>query len=121
MKCLGHRLSSSNAQNITSKKYIQNIYVVYNVTSDLSMSSVADMCWAWNGGCAKGAKCSQIGEVVTCTCPKGHSGDGFSCQPVDPCVSGDNGGCHEHATCIMTAPVRNESFKQVCNLTSHLS
>lgn len=41
---------------------------------------------------------------MSCTCPKGHSGDGFTCQPIDPCVSGDNGGCHEHATCTMTAP-----------------
>lgn len=62
------------------------------------------MCLFWNGGCAKGARCSQTGEKVSCTCPKGHSGDGFTCQPIDPCVSGDNGGCHEHATCTMTAP-----------------
>uniref|UniRef100_A0A8D0DEB8 Stabilin 2 n=1 Tax=Sander lucioperca TaxID=283035 RepID=A0A8D0DEB8_SANLU len=63
-----------------------------------------DVCGTWNGGCAKGAKCSQRGETVTCSCPKGHTGDGFSCQPIDPCVAGDNGGCHEHATCTMTAP-----------------
>ncbi|XP_075967354.1 LOW QUALITY PROTEIN: stabilin-2 [Anarhichas minor] len=63
-----------------------------------------DMCQTWNGGCARGARCSQKGEQVSCTCPKGHSGDGFTCQPFDPCVSGDNGGCHEHATCTMTAP-----------------
>ncbi|XP_026182637.1 stabilin-2 isoform X2 [Mastacembelus armatus] len=66
--------------------------------------TVVDMCQVWNGGCAKGATCSQKGEKVSCTCPKDHSGDGFTCQPVDPCVSGDNGGCHEHATCTMTAP-----------------
>uniref|UniRef100_A0A3B5ARW8 Stabilin 2 n=1 Tax=Stegastes partitus TaxID=144197 RepID=A0A3B5ARW8_9TELE len=58
----------------------------------------------WNGGCAKGAKCSQKGEKVSCTCPKSHTGDGFTCQPIDPCAAGDNGGCHEHATCTMTAP-----------------
>uniref|UniRef100_A0A667ZAU7 Stabilin 2 n=1 Tax=Myripristis murdjan TaxID=586833 RepID=A0A667ZAU7_9TELE len=58
----------------------------------------------WNGGCAKGAKCVQKGEKVTCTCPKGHKGDGFTCQPIDPCASEDNGGCHEHATCTMTGP-----------------
>uniref|UniRef100_A0A3P8UGX1 Stabilin 2 n=1 Tax=Amphiprion percula TaxID=161767 RepID=A0A3P8UGX1_AMPPE len=63
-----------------------------------------DVCQVWNGGCAKEAKCSQKGEQVSCTCPKGHTGDGFTCQPVDPCVAGDNGGCHEHATCTMTAP-----------------
>ncbi|XP_078127855.1 stabilin-2 [Sander vitreus] len=66
--------------------------------------TVMDVCGTWNGGCAKGAKCSQKGETVTCSCPKGHAGDGFSCQPIDPCVAGDNGGCHEHATCTMTAP-----------------
>lgn len=64
------------------------------------------MCQIWNGGCAAKARCSQINDKVSCTCPKGHSGDGFTCQPIDPCVSGDNGGCHEHATCTMTAPVR---------------
>ncbi|XP_047192294.1 stabilin-2 isoform X2 [Scophthalmus maximus] len=66
--------------------------------------TVVDMCQWWNGGCAKGAQCSQRGEQVSCSCPKGHSGDGFTCQPVDPCVAVDNGGCHEHATCTMTAP-----------------
>ncbi|XP_059181662.1 stabilin-2 [Centropristis striata] len=66
--------------------------------------TAADMCQKWNGGCARGARCSQSGETVSCTCPKGHHGDGFTCLPVDPCVSGDNGGCHEHAACTMTAP-----------------
>uniref|UniRef100_A0A3Q2CN68 EGF-like domain-containing protein n=1 Tax=Cyprinodon variegatus TaxID=28743 RepID=A0A3Q2CN68_CYPVA len=50
------------------------------------------------------AKCSQKGEKVSCTCLQGYSGDGFTCLPVDPCASGDNGGCHEHAICTMTAP-----------------
>uniref|UniRef100_A0A3B3I825 Stabilin 2 n=1 Tax=Oryzias latipes TaxID=8090 RepID=A0A3B3I825_ORYLA len=63
-----------------------------------------DVCSIWNGGCAKEATCSQEGENVNCTCLDGHSGDGFTCVPVDPCSFGDNGGCHEHATCIMTAP-----------------
>lgn len=72
----------------------------------LSASVAENMCNTWNGGCAKGAKCSQVGEKVTCTCPKNHKGDGFTCLPIDPCVSADNGGCHEHATCTMTAPVR---------------
>uniref|UniRef100_A0A3Q3W761 Uncharacterized protein n=1 Tax=Mola mola TaxID=94237 RepID=A0A3Q3W761_MOLML len=58
----------------------------------------------WNGGCAQIATCSQKGDKVSCTCPKGHSGDGFTCQPIDLCASGDNGGCHKHATCTMTAP-----------------
>ncbi|XP_065807292.1 stabilin-2 isoform X1 [Labrus bergylta] len=66
--------------------------------------AVMDICSVWNGGCAKGASCSQVGEQVSCTCPKGHNGDGFTCLPIDPCISGDNGGCHEHATCTMMAP-----------------
>ncbi|XP_061768066.1 stabilin-2 isoform X1 [Nerophis ophidion] len=70
--------------------------------------TVMDMCYVWNGGCAKEAKCSQRGELVTCTCSKTHSGDGFSCQPIDPCVAGDNGGCHEHATCVMTSPAKRK-------------
>uniref|UniRef100_A0A3Q3IUB1 Stabilin 2 n=1 Tax=Monopterus albus TaxID=43700 RepID=A0A3Q3IUB1_MONAL len=73
-------------------------------TQQADVSAVVDMCQVWNGGCAKGATCSQKGEMVSCTCPRGHSGDGFTCQPIDPCVSADNGGCHEHAICAMTAP-----------------
>ncbi|KAG7215107.1 hypothetical protein INR49_022755 [Caranx melampygus] len=65
---------------------------------------VVDICNFWNGGCAKGATCSQSGVKVSCTCPKGHRGDGYVCQPIDLCDSGDNSGCHEHATCTMTAP-----------------
>ncbi|MEQ2165367.1 hypothetical protein GOODEAATRI_016088 [Goodea atripinnis] len=75
----------------------------------LSISTVVDMCKIWNGGCAREAKCSQRGEKVSCRCPQGHSGDGFTCLPMDPCASGDNGGCHEHATCTMVAPVRNKA------------
>ncbi|MED6292580.1 hypothetical protein CHARACLAT_001866, partial [Characodon lateralis] len=66
--------------------------------------TVVDMCKIWNGGCAREAKCSQRGEKVSCLCPPGHSGDGVICLPMDPCASGDNGGCHEHATCTMVAP-----------------
>uniref|UniRef100_A0A3P9Q2W9 Stabilin 2 n=1 Tax=Poecilia reticulata TaxID=8081 RepID=A0A3P9Q2W9_POERE len=68
------------------------------------IQQVVDLCKIWNGGCAKEAKCSQREEKVSCTCPQSHSGDGVTCLPVDPCASGDNGGCSEHATCTMTAP-----------------
>uniref|UniRef100_A0A673BC57 Stabilin 2 n=1 Tax=Sphaeramia orbicularis TaxID=375764 RepID=A0A673BC57_9TELE len=66
--------------------------------------TVVDMCQVWNGGCAKDAKCSQKGEQVSCTCPKGYTGDGYVCLPIDPCADGNNGGCHEHAICTLTAP-----------------
>lgn len=66
--------------------------------------TVADLCKYWNGGCAAGATCSQKEEKVSCTCPQYHKGDGFVCTPIDPCADSDNGGCHEHATCKMTAP-----------------
>lgn len=66
--------------------------------------TIVDMCQIWNGGCAQTAKCSQKGETVSCSCPKGFSGDGHVCQPIDPCAAEDNGKCHEHATCTMTAP-----------------
>uniref|UniRef100_A0A673BJX9 Stabilin 2 n=1 Tax=Sphaeramia orbicularis TaxID=375764 RepID=A0A673BJX9_9TELE len=65
---------------------------------------LVDMCQVWNGGCAKDAKCSQKGEQVSCTCPKGYTGDGYVCLPIDPCADGNNGGCHEHAICTLTAP-----------------
>lgn len=80
--------------------------VAHRVTLSVSLSAVMEMCQVWNGGCAQIATCSQKGDKVSCTCPKGHSGDGFTCQPIDLCASGDNGGCHKHATCTMTAPVR---------------
>ncbi|XP_037552034.1 stabilin-2 [Nematolebias whitei] len=66
--------------------------------------TVVDMCKIRNGGCAKEARCSQEGEKVSCTCSTGHSGDGITCLPIDPCASEENGGCHKHATCTMTAP-----------------
>ncbi|XP_041935625.1 stabilin-2 [Alosa sapidissima] len=66
--------------------------------------TVADLCKYWNGGCAAGAKCRQSGEKISCTCPQHHKGDGFVCTPIDPCAASDNGGCHEHADCKMTAP-----------------
>uniref|UniRef100_A0A4W4E033 Stabilin 2 n=1 Tax=Electrophorus electricus TaxID=8005 RepID=A0A4W4E033_ELEEL len=66
---------------------------------------LADLCWFWNGGCSKNAKCSQKDEKVNCTCLTGYSGDGHVCSPVDPCVTDDNGGCHEHAICTMTGAV----------------
>uniref|UniRef100_A0A8B9K9U2 Stabilin 2 n=1 Tax=Astyanax mexicanus TaxID=7994 RepID=A0A8B9K9U2_ASTMX len=68
--------------------------------------TVADLCQFWNGGCSKNAKCSQTGEKVTCTCPKGYTGDGYVCSLQDLCVTEDNGGCHEHAICTVTGPVR---------------
>uniref|UniRef100_W5NCW4 Stabilin 2 n=1 Tax=Lepisosteus oculatus TaxID=7918 RepID=W5NCW4_LEPOC len=66
--------------------------------------TVVNLCQQQNGGCAQISKCTQKGVEVTCTCPKGHSGDGYDCIPVDPCVEDDNGGCHEHAVCTMTGP-----------------
>lgn len=89
----------------------------------VSLPPVADMCQFWNGGCAKVARCSQKGEKVVCTCPRGYSGDGFTCLPIDPCTSGVNGGCHEHATCTMVAPVRmtQKTLWWVGTLSSHLS
>ncbi|XP_030210532.1 stabilin-2 [Gadus morhua] len=69
-----------------------------------STCTLVDLCAAGNGGCAAGARCRQTGVKVGCVCPAGHSGDGFYCQPVDPCSLTDNGGCHEHATCTMTGP-----------------
>ncbi|XP_051974737.1 stabilin-2 [Xyrauchen texanus] len=64
--------------------------------------TAANMCKHWNGGCSKHSKCSQKGEKVSCSCLKGYTGDGYVCTPVDPCAGGNNGGCHEHATCTMT-------------------
>uniref|UniRef100_A0AAY5EEJ8 Stabilin 2 n=1 Tax=Electrophorus electricus TaxID=8005 RepID=A0AAY5EEJ8_ELEEL len=69
-------------------------------------SCVCKPCYEGDGftctGCSKNAKCSQKDEKVNCTCLTGYSGDGHVCLMVDPCVTDDNGGCHEHAICTMT-------------------
>ncbi|XP_056380116.1 stabilin-1 isoform X2 [Hyla sarda] len=44
------------------------------------------------GGCS---------ENNDCVCRKGYTGDGYSCDPVNICL-GNNGGCHQMATCIPT-------------------
>ncbi|XP_058164624.1 stabilin-2 isoform X2 [Dasypus novemcinctus] len=75
-----------------------------NYEGDGFTCTVVNFCKQNNGGCAKVAKCSQKGTVVSCGCPKGYDGDGRSCTAVDPCADGLNGGCHEHATCKMTGP-----------------
>ncbi|XP_045147126.1 stabilin-2 [Echinops telfairi] len=77
-----------------------------NYEGDGRTCTVVDFCKQNNGGCAKVAKCSQKDTKVTCSCPKGYKGDGHSCIAIDPCANGLNGGCHEHATCTMTAPGR---------------
>ncbi|KAK0133014.1 Stabilin-2 [Merluccius polli] len=71
-------------------------------------SAVVDRCAAGHGGCAPGTRCVQKETAVSCVCPSGHRGDGFSCQPSDPCALRDNGGCHEHATCTMTGPGKSK-------------
>ncbi|CAK6983628.1 stabilin-2 [Scomber scombrus] len=92
--CSSHAVCLQNNTCVCRPRYV----------GDGFTCTVVDRCQLWNGGCARAAKCSQSGDTVSCSCPKGHSGDGYTCLPVDPCVAGDNGGCHEHATCSMTAP-----------------
>ncbi|TKS90353.1 EGF-like and X-link domain-containing adhesion molecule 2 Fasciclin [Collichthys lucidus] len=63
-----------------------------------------------HGSCDAGRKgtgvcfCEAGWTGEQCEIQLGYSGDGFTCQPIDRCASGDNGGCHEHATCTMTGP-----------------
>nr|XP_033807631.1 stabilin-2 isoform X2 [Geotrypetes seraphini] len=66
--------------------------------------TVVDLCKDNNGGCAASSKCTQSGVKVTCSCQKGYKGDGYVCMAIDLCADGLNGGCHEHAVCIMTGP-----------------
>ncbi|KAG9339929.1 hypothetical protein JZ751_022242 [Albula glossodonta] len=95
-----HVFSHAYLKQLSSRDVIS-----FSLTPPLPPSTpVADLCQQQNGGCAMGAKCTQNGVTVTCTCPKGHSGDGYICLPIDPCAAQDNGGCHEHATCTMTGP-----------------
>uniref|UniRef100_A0A8D2NCU3 Stabilin 2 n=1 Tax=Zonotrichia albicollis TaxID=44394 RepID=A0A8D2NCU3_ZONAL len=68
--------------------------------------TAAELCKQNNGGCHKAAECTQHGVKVFCSCQKGYKGDGFTCLPINPCADGFNGGCHEHAICIVTGPGR---------------
>ncbi|XP_043943785.1 stabilin-2 [Protopterus annectens] len=65
---------------------------------------LVDHCKQNNGGCPKTSLCFQSGVKVSCQCQSGYSGDGYNCMPINPCIDGNNGGCHEHATCMMTGP-----------------
>lgn len=67
--------------------------------------AAAELCKQNNGGCHKAARCTQHGVKVFCSCQKGYKGDGFTCLPINPCADGFNGGCHEHASCIVIGPV----------------
>ncbi|OWK58296.1 Stabilin-2 [Lonchura striata] len=70
--------------------------------------TAAELCKQNNGGCHKAADCTQHGVKVFCSCQKGYKGDGFTCLPINPCADGFNGGCHEHAICIVTGPGRRK-------------
>uniref|UniRef100_A0A8C5IYW2 Stabilin 2 n=1 Tax=Junco hyemalis TaxID=40217 RepID=A0A8C5IYW2_JUNHY len=68
--------------------------------------TATELCKQNNGGCHNAAECTQHGVKVFCSCQKGYKGDGFTCLPINPCADGFNGGCHEHAICIVTGPGR---------------
>ncbi|RMC03028.1 hypothetical protein DUI87_20221 [Hirundo rustica rustica] len=70
--------------------------------------TAAELCKQNNGGCHRAAGCTQHGVKVFCSCQKGYKGDGFTCLPINPCADGFNGGCHEHAICIVTGPDRRK-------------
>lgn len=86
-----------HSDDLTHIKVCNNHFALFLVT---------DLCKFWNGGCSENAKCSQNGEKVNCTCLKDYTGDGYVCSPVNLCVEEDNGGCHEHAICTLTGPVK---------------
>ena len=57
--------------------------------------------------CHANASCSTIHDptvVKNCSCLPGYHGDGYVCDPVNPCQV-ENGGCPEQSTtCVMDAP-----------------
>jgi len=70
----------------------------------------ANPCAAANGGCSAEATCSAQGEVATCACKAGFSGDGRTCTDVDECATA-HGGCAPDATCTNTPGGRTCSCK----------
>ncbi|KAF2979785.1 hypothetical protein EK904_012809 [Melospiza melodia maxima] len=81
--------------------------------------TAAELCKQNNGGCHKAAECTQHGVKVFCSCQKGYKGDGFTCLPINPCADGFNGGCHEHAICIVTGPFTKSVGVCMAQLTVH--
>ena len=57
--------------------------------------------------CHVNASCTTIHKPVVeknCSCLNGFHGDGYVCDPVNPCQA-DNGGCPKESTvCVMDAP-----------------
>jgi hypothetical protein len=51
------------------------------------------------GACDSNARCVLTGNVATCECNPGFTGDGASCADVDECAT-NNGGCAASATCV---------------------
>jgi len=70
----------------------------------------ADPCATANGGCAENATCTATGEVASCSCKAGFSGDGKTCADVDECATA-NGGCAADATCTNTVGGRTCTCK----------
>ena len=70
----------------------------------------ADPCKTNNGGCDEYATCTSqiVGYEVNhqCKCHKGYYGDGFTCEPVNPCIQHN---CDENADCVPYTVVLTEA------------
>lgn len=69
----------------------------------LDTCTVAPFCHQ-NATCAMTNTSGESDFWKTCTCNDGYHGDGFVCEPVDPCQM-DNGGCDVNTTnCVYQSP-----------------
>merc|ERR1711871_824776 len=54
--------------------------------------------------CSKNAKCSPLVLDVKCQCNAGFSGNGQSCESVNPCKDDEGADCKENSFCTHTGP-----------------
>jgi len=75
-----------------------------------------DPCTINRGGCHEHASChsSLVGYVYNhvCRCKAGYTGNGFVCDPIDPC---EYHNCHDDANCVPYAQITGEQdYNCVC-------
>ncbi|OWF51672.1 Stabilin-2 [Mizuhopecten yessoensis] len=89
-------------------------YVMCSCNHGYEKTPPNDTCKAINGClrsplCHDNATCTSTGPMTyNCTCIGGYQGDGYACDPIDPCQT-ENGGCVQNSSlCVYTGPGQSE-------------